>query len=184
MKDAILDNAEKMVQKGGLSGVSFQQLADTVNLSKASIFHHFPSRDDLVHALIERCSTKYGSKYLAIISKKISAPAKIQALAECFEKEISEGRTCLLGSLGSNYDSLSEPLRADLEETARTSIRLFAQVFEQGRAEESLKYEGKPLTAASAFLAMLQGAQQLARYCNDPSMFSTSVESFVKSLSN
>ncbi len=182
MKNVILDSAEAMVQREGLASVSFQQLADAVGLSKASIFHHFPSRDALAHALIERCSSKYGTRYTAIVSNDDTAPSKLRKLAGYFEMELKEGRMCLLAALGSSQATLSEALQAELQETANASIQIFARVFEQGREEGTLHFGGEPIDAARSFLAILQGSQQIARYSNDLNVFSSSVESYISSL--
>lgn len=182
MKDDILDYAEEIVQDKGLSAVSFQQLADAVGLSKTSVFHHFPNRDALALALIERCRTKYGAEYGAISTRKTSAPQKLKKIATSFEKGLKSKRLCLLASLGSSQSTLAKPLQLELKKYANGAVETFSKIFAQGREEGSLKFEGTSEDAARAFLALLQGMQQLARYCDDPDIFRTSINAYLSTL--
>lgn len=53
-KDAILDEATRLFAERGYSACSMADLAECVGLRKASLFHHFPSKDDLYGAVLER----------------------------------------------------------------------------------------------------------------------------------
>lgn len=53
-KDAILDEATRLFAERGYAACSMADLAECVGLRKASLFHHFPSKDDLYGAVLER----------------------------------------------------------------------------------------------------------------------------------
>lgn len=184
MKEKILDAAEKMVQDRGLNAVSFQHLADTVGLSKPSIFHHFRNKEALSRALIERCSCKYAPLYAEVIDGDGDAVAKLRGIAAIFADDLARDRLCLLGVMGNSVSTLTEDAREDLRRTAVGSIGLFTRVFTQGRAEGSLNFAGNPEDAATAFLGMMQGLQTLARAKNDLSSYHRSVESYIGTLTS
>jgi len=182
MREKILDCAEAIVQNKGLEAVSFQQLADAVGLSKASVFHHFRNSEALALALVGRCRSKYGEEYAAIAGKKLTAPKKLREVAASFEDGLRQDRLCLLAALGSSQPTLTESIREELKETAKAAGRTLERIYDQGREEGSLKFAGSSEDAARGFLALLQGLQQLARYSNDLDLFSPSVESYLTSL--
>ena len=171
MREQLLDAAEKMVQERGLNAVSFQQLADAVGLSKSSVFHHFSNKEALAKALVDRCQTKYGVAYAAVIDSEAPAPEKLQAIADIFEEGLRCDRLCLLASIGNSVATLPDGVQLDLKAAATAAIERYARVFEQGRADGSLTYEGEPMDAATAFLAMLEGLQILARARRDLDSF-------------
>lgn len=183
MKDKILDAAEQMVQDRGLNAVSFQQLADTVGLSKPSVFHHFRNKEALAQALIGRCVCKYTPQYSAIIESDSDAASKLRGIAQVFADHLAQDRLCLLGVMGNSVSTLTEPAREDLRRTAVDSIALYTRVFTQGRAEGSLDFAGSPEDAATAFLALLQGLQTLARAKGDLGIFQRASESYIASIS-
>ena len=53
-RQRILDVAEQLLLERGYAGFSYQDIADAVGIRKASIHHHFPAKEDLGRAIIER----------------------------------------------------------------------------------------------------------------------------------
>lgn len=182
MRNELLDAAERLVQDRGLTAVSFQNLADEVGLRKPSVFHHFPTKAALASALVDRCQSKYGPEYAAIADSDLPAPDKLRAVARHFEFGLRDERLCLLGSLGHAVASLAPEVQDELRTAIESSIRRFSVIFEQGRAEGSLCFEGKPRDAAAALLAMLQGLQILARAHGNAKLFRAGAAAYVESL--
>ena len=118
MRERVLDAAEAMVQERGLAAVSFQQLADAVGLSKASVFHHFPNKDEMAKALVDRCRTKYRAGYDAVIESDAPAPEKLERIAKLFDDGLQENRLCLLNSLGQSISILSDDVQSELRVSA------------------------------------------------------------------
>lgn len=183
MRENLLDTAEKMIQERGLNAVSFQHLADAVGLRKPSVFHHFKNKEALVEALIERCRSSYRQRYEGVIDSDGRAPEKLTALGEIFSQSNDQGRMCMLGSLSVSSSSLSKTNRTKLGRAANETIRIFAEVFKQGRDEGSLEFVGQEEDAATSFLAMLQGLQAISRATGDKKSLLKAVASYVASLS-
>jgi TetR/AcrR family transcriptional repressor of nem operon len=59
----ILDAALTLVSELGGAGTSMRRLASTCGLNVATIYHYFPSKADLLHALIEE--RRYGERMAA-----------------------------------------------------------------------------------------------------------------------
>ncbi len=182
MKEELLDAAEQMVQDRGLNAVSFQDLADAVGLRKASVFHHIRNKEALARALIERCATKHGPHYAAVVESHADAPEKLRRLAGVFEAGLRERRPCLLAALGGGRNTLPEVAARELSDTAKGAVDRFAVVFDQGRTEGSLRYTGSPTDAATGFFAMLQGLQILVRSLDDVERFRAAAEAYVDSI--
>ena len=182
MRDRVLEAAEQMVQERGLSAVSFQQLADAVGLSKPSVFHHFPNKESLAAALVERCQTKYGAEYGEVIDADLPAPAKLRRIAGIFEQGLRDNRLCLLNALGQSAPMLADQVQTDLRLSVTQSIDRYARVFEQGRRDGTLRFEGSATDAAASFLALLEGLQVLARAKRDTDLFGRAALSYVQSI--
>jgi AcrR family transcriptional regulator len=52
-RERILENALALFTERGLDGTTLQQIADRLGVTKAALYYHFRSKDDLVAALIE-----------------------------------------------------------------------------------------------------------------------------------
>ncbi len=57
-KDEIVDEATRLFAERGYEGASMADLAERVGLRKASLFHHFASKDVLYAAVLERSSLR------------------------------------------------------------------------------------------------------------------------------
>lgn len=182
MRERLLDAAEEMVQARGLNGVTFQDLADAVGLRKPSVFHHIRNKEELASALIERCGSKHGPQYAAVVAEDLPAPEKLRRVVAIFERGLKEGRPCLLAAIGSGIDSLSPGATQDLRAAASGAIDRFAEIFEQGRGEGSLDFKGTPKHAAMGFFAMLQGLQTLCRAKGDTRAYSEAAATYIDSI--
>ena len=52
-RERILDTAFALSTAENSSGISMRQLADACGLNVATIYHHFPSKADLLRAVLE-----------------------------------------------------------------------------------------------------------------------------------
>ena len=162
-RNKILDVADDLVQRVGLNAMSYKHISDAVGIRKASIHHHFPKKDDLVDGLLKRCEVSYGDRYRQIADGEGFAPEKLQKLAAVFAEGLSNKKLCLVGSICSNNNTLNDSSCYILQDTIKNTISLFAGVFEQGRLEKSLNFEGSDEEAGFAFFSLLVGTQTLAR---------------------
>ena len=53
-KTAIMDAAQELIQRGGVNAMSYQHISDAIGIRKASIHHHFPTKDSLIEAVLQR----------------------------------------------------------------------------------------------------------------------------------
>ncbi len=74
--DEILNSAEKLIVSGGYNGFSYADIAAVVGIRKASIHHHFPSKVDLVRALVARYRVN-AETGLAEVENKFSDPLEL-----------------------------------------------------------------------------------------------------------
>lgn len=53
-RDDMLEAARRMCESTGFHGFSIRNLADELGISSASLHHHFPTKDDLGQAVLQR----------------------------------------------------------------------------------------------------------------------------------
>ncbi|TKB78499.1 MAG: TetR/AcrR family transcriptional regulator, partial [Nitrospira sp.] len=80
-----------------------------VGIRKASIHHHFPTKEQLLDELIERYSRYFLSLVDDIIGSHAGPAAKLRRYASLFEATLSEGRqkkACFCGMLSAEVEAL------------------------------------------------------------------------------
>jgi TetR/AcrR family transcriptional repressor of nem operon len=120
-KAEILDAAADLVQSRGFSAFSYQDLSDILGIRKASIHHHFRTKDDLGVALAEHYREGYKVR-LDEITRLYEQPwDRLEAyLAMASDIMLSGDKICPAGSLQSGHNVLSEGIRGPAGGPGRT----------------------------------------------------------------
>ena len=56
--DDLIDAAERVVERGGGSALTFDAVAAEAGVSKGAVLHHYPTKDALLIAMIERLASR------------------------------------------------------------------------------------------------------------------------------
>lgn len=172
-RERILDAGQRLAQERGFSAFSYADIADAVGIRKPSIHHHFPSKEDLELALLERYNTRF-TEALARIDRSISSPAeRLKACGMLYKTSLEAQRICLGGMGASDIVALPTSLRVPLNEFFTQHTRWLAEVLDAGRRSGEFVFSGTPLRRAQTVLAILQGGLLMARAVKDESLFDT-----------
>lgn len=105
-KTQILDVALDLIQRQSLSGVSFQELANRIGIKKGSMYYHFPSKEDLVVAVMERAGNELKAAFEAGAHK--TPTERLRYFFHIYFNHIGAGeRICPGAACVSEWDQLS-----------------------------------------------------------------------------
>ncbi len=180
---ALLDSAERAARQRGFDAFSYADLAKEVGIRKASIHYHFPMKADLAFGLIERYAARFTETLAEIETEHASAGAKLRAYTQVYREALAGGeQVCLCVALSAGRDSLSEPVLAELNQFHADSVAWLERVFEAGREDASVNGVIEPAAEAAATLALMEGAQLVARAAKDITLFDQAVTAFLARL--
>lgn len=81
-RDALLDAAESVVLRDGITGLTLDAVATLAGASKGGLLHHFRSKDALIRGLVERTVDRWRADYSeAIEAGTRSEPGQADAAA-------------------------------------------------------------------------------------------------------
>src|SRR5215467_5466365 len=109
-REKILEVAQELVQTMGANAMSYQNISEAIGIRKASIHHHFPTKEGLIETLIERYSAYFFGILDAIAASKKTGAGKLRAYIGLFETTACEGagdKACAMGMLGAEVRTLS-----------------------------------------------------------------------------
>ncbi len=69
-KEALLEKIENLFYNKTFTNVSMQDIAQELDIKKASLYYHFPSKDELINQTVEYSFSKYKS-FIEKISEEI-----------------------------------------------------------------------------------------------------------------
>ncbi len=143
-RDKILDVAEARFAQRGYSGVGLRELAEAAELSKSSLFHHFPSKAALYCSVLDRVLQRLAARLAPAPGPQTTAAARLEILLDALLDVLAEQATTsrlLLRALFEDDDLPEEGLpEADAMNATLTGILAAVRgLIEQGVAEGSFR---------------------------------------------
>jgi len=84
----ILDTAEKLFGCHGFEGVSMSTLAKEAGVSKANIFHHFKSKEELYMTVLHRARKRFVSQLISAANGQHDTQQRLHTLTRVYLKQI------------------------------------------------------------------------------------------------
>ena len=176
-KEDLLHEASRMLLSKGLNGFSLQELATNLNLKKASLFHHYPSKNALAVELYRF----YQTSFITWTKSHAHLPAEKQILSyvDKLTSWICEKqRVCPVGALSLEWGLVDPELQEEITKLHKLQRVWLTKLFREIQKEKGLR---APLQdAVLQTMGLIQGSIQLARMTNDPDMAKKNLRSFLK----
>lgn len=173
-RETVLDVAEELVLTRGYHGFSYQDVADRVGIRKASVHHHFATKEGLAVALVARARERALQRAAAgPRSPRERLEAQFAYFARLLE---ARGRICFGGSLAAELEALPPRLRAELDGLTVDRLQLLTALFREGQRDGTFRGEAAPEAQAALVAAALQGALQIARVRGAPALYASTVD--------
>ena len=178
----ILDVAERLVQTRGFNGFSYADIAEALEVTKASLHYHFPTKGDLGKRLIERYEESFLAALKGIDSAGAGARDKLKRYIRIYADVLRDNRMCLCGMLASDYATLPKPMKEEVKHFFDENEQWLAAVLDAGRKAGNLEFKGSALELARAMVGSLEGAMMLARSYGEVSRFDAAAERLIAAL--
>ena len=165
-RTAIMDTAQQLIQRGGANAMSYQHISDAIGIRKASIHHHFPTKEHLIEAVIQRYAAYFLKLVDAIVESKLDPAAKLRKYAGLFEATLCEGqqdKACLCGMLGAELATLGNPAAAGVRRFYRDNEARLTKILEEGLSTEVFRFKGDTKLVAAMIFSLLEGGALVVR---------------------
>src|SRR5512142_2437851 len=162
-KRAIMDLAEAFLQDKGFNGFSYAHIAAELGVKNAAIHYHFPSKEALVCAVIQRYRDRFQLWINNARVKNLSHQEKLGWFFSIYtDARTDNGKVCLAGSLETEFNSLPASLREQTGALTRELLAWLQATLQEGREAGVFDFGGDPAGKAALILSSVQGALQIA----------------------
>lgn len=178
-KTELLHEASRMLLAKGLNGFSLQELATSLNIKKASLFHHYPSKVALaleLYRLYQDSFTEWTKEH-----EKLSAEKQIITYVEKLTTWICEKqRVCPVGAMSLEWHLIDPAMQVEIKKLHELQKKWLTSLFKTIQKEKGLRL---PLPeAVIGTMALIQGSIQLARLTEDSGLVKKNLKSYLKSI--
>ena len=169
----LIDSARYLIQTRGYNGFSYADVAEEVNVRKASIHHHFPAKADLARAVVEQSRARIIEQTRTLAGGAFDPEEQLRMYTGYWEKCIADASApfCVAGMLASELPTLPAELARDVSAHFRDLSNWLEIVLTKGAQTGCFALRGSARQEAEAFMAMVYGAMLAARAYGSPGIF-------------
>ncbi len=186
-KTAILDSAQDLIQRLGANAMSYDDISKAVGIRKASIHYHFPSKENLIEALLERYNETFLKIVDGLFAGKDSEDKKLLKYMGLFEGTLREGdhdKACLCGMLGAELSSFGSVTAERIRYFYNENEKRLANLLDNGKKKGVFKFKGSSKKLAPVIFSFLEGALLTARAEGGVKKFQTVKEQMMDLVKN
>ena len=171
--EKILDVTHKLLVDRGFSAFSYADVAEVIQIRKASIHHHFPTKADLVAAVLERHRHRMEQAQAALDQRVSSALDRLKKYVDHWESCIRSMKEpfCIAALLGAELPSLPAEVQAEVEKHFTCLQRWISRTLKEGVKQGTLTLASSSDTEAEVLMAAVHGAMIAARVHHSVSLF-------------
>src|SRR5438094_1772025 len=134
--EQILDLAETLIQTRGYSAFSYQDIADSLGIRKASIHYHFPSKAELGIAVVDRYIARFDTALTAIADDQSQSSVAMLDfyVLPYLQFAGTPDRVCLSGALAGEMMALPAQVRDRVDHFFKTHQIWLTKILQRGVA--------------------------------------------------
>ena len=181
-KTALLAEAETLVRTVGYAAFSYADLSERVGIRKASIHHHFPTKEALGNALIDSYLERFVGELARLSERRLDTRGKLMAYGDFFAAGLKDGQMPLCGALAADAADLPVSMQGRVARGFRLHLDWLERILRAGVTAGDVRADVKPDRAALHVLSALQGASLVAWALKDPSVIRPALREVVDTL--
>ena len=152
-REAILESAAQVIRQKGFEGASMADIAEAVQLQKASLYHHFSSKQEILLELLNRALEMVTGRMESVMAENLPADEKLRLAMRSYLNTLSE-QGDLVSVLLLEYRSLDQENRAKHIQLRDQFERMWRDLIQEGVDSGVFIVENVPL-AVSGLLGVM-----------------------------
>ena len=183
--ERIMDVAHRLLAERGFSAFSYADIAEAIQIRKASIHHHFPTKVALVVAVLERHRNRM-KESLDVLDGRVAHPqARLRKFVDHWELCIRSMAEpfCIAALLGAELPGLPAEVQAEVGKHFKLLKGWLSKTLEQGAKDRTIKLRTTSDLEADALMAIVHGAMISARVFGSSSTFKRITANAIQQLS-
>ncbi len=169
----IVEAGRQFIMRRGYSGFSYADISDAIDIRKASIHHHFPTKADLVIGVLKQSRQNFDADMAALQASGADGLAQLRAYLGHWERCIADDTApfCVAGMLGAELPTLPEEIAHEVKDYFGNLTVWLEHVLELAAKGKSVKLAAPIRTEAATLVSVIYGAMLAARACGDAALF-------------
>lgn len=178
--ELIMDTGQYLIQERGYNAISYADIAERIGIKKASIHYYFPSKQDLVQAILHRYRKEFLNELDQIEQISINSEEMLFRFFQHYRETLAnDSKLCLCSMMAAELVSFPTEIRNEINGFFRDNENWIEKVIEQGKESGIMDYRIGSREQSQIIMAFIQGAQLLARTSGDLQYYDMMVQNLI-----
>ena len=181
MRDALLDKGLAIASEQGLAGLTIGHLARSVDMSKAGLYAHFDSKEDLLLEVLRSAVGRFIAEGIRPALRTPPGEGRVRALFDAWLEWTQAPPLpggCVFISSATELDDRPGPLRDYLVETQERWVETLTKEVETARREGDFREELDASSFVFELYSIVLGFHYYERLFRDPDAEARALRSF------
>lgn len=157
-REALLQTAEALMRTRGYAAFSYADLADAVGIRKASIHHHFPTKEDLGEVIVQTYIARVRIDLGRIEEQHRHVIGRLESFFQIFRSGAEGGLLPLCGALAAEVSALPPNLQRLTRHFFDMQLTWLIRILNEGIKLEDIPEGSGARAKAFLLLSLLEGA--------------------------
>lgn len=180
----IRNAAHDLIALHGYAGFSFADVSEVVGVRKPSIHHHYPTKADLVVAVLREHRSNLAHAVTDLDQQVGDPMQRLQRYVDFWEGCMRENRRpiCIAALLSAEAPGIPEEVAAEVKQHFDFFTRWTRTTLEEGTEKGSIQLHATLAEEAQNFVAVVHGAMLSARIYASATIFKSVTSSALSQL--
>lgn len=165
-REKIIELGENLIRTKGYNAFSYQDISTELGIKNAAVHYYFPLKENLGASIVKTNIQRFEEMIDNMHNRGFDEWQQLDAFIKIYVKSHREQKICIVGSLGTDYNSLSETTRSELIRMTDIILNWLSNLLSTGRQKNIFTFQEEPQIKASIILTNLIAGLQLARILN------------------
>lgn len=178
----IIDAGRQLIMRRGFNGFSYADVSEAIDIRKASIHHHFPTKQALVIAVLNAWREAFDADMELLNANGVDALAQLRAYIAHWERCIADDTApfCVAGMLGAELPSLPDDVAKQVKGFFDNLTAWVERTLDAGVKGNLLVLSSPVKTEAATIVSLVYGAMLAARASGNVPLFKLVTESGIE----
>jgi AcrR family transcriptional regulator len=171
---AVLRRAADIASVDGLEGLSIGRLASDLAVSKAGVFSHFGSKEELQLATVRAAGDRFADQ---VVVPALDVPDGLGRLVALFDRFVDYSRTdvfpggCFFFGVAAEFDAKPGRVRDEIADARRRWLGVYEAIVLAAQSAGEIDATADAATLAFEIDAVGMAANLHAHLCDDPTVY-------------
>jgi AcrR family transcriptional regulator len=162
-REKIIELGENLILTKGYNAFSYQDISSELGIKNAAVHYYFPLKENLGTSIVKTNIQRFEEMVDNMHSRGFDEWQQLNTLIKIYIKSHREQKLCIVGSLGPDFNTLSETTQIELTKMTEIILKWLTNILTTGKKKKVFVFNDEPQNKATLIFSSLVASLQLSR---------------------